>query len=73
MKYVIFLNLQFGFEIPVVFHSVVPHESISMAGCKAVAAGFYTPDQGAHGESIGLGLRSRPQDTEIITSNGPRL
>ena len=55
-----------GFELPELFHQVVQHTTAAR-GRKVVGAGFF---DGTHagGESVGLGIKSRPVDTEIIRS-----
>ena len=62
-------------DIAIVFPNHIQHNTMAtMIGCKPISAGFVEidgtkndePRAIAFGESISLGLKSRPQDSKII-------
>ena len=65
MKYIIFddgLN-----ENPVIFPTHIPHTKVALLPLgEPISAGFLDENLTAGGESVGLKLKSRPEDTEII-------
>jgi hypothetical protein len=64
MKYIIFRVKHF--ELPVIFHEVLPHDTIAVKDGTPVAAGFIDEAGVCSGRSVGLKLESRQQDTEIV-------
>lgn len=63
MKYIIIEYM--SMEVPVFFPDIVPHGIF--AYLNPISAGFTEATvNGAHGSSVGLKLKSRPQDAEII-------
>ena len=62
-------------DVAVIFSNHIQHDSMAMTiGCKPISAGFVEidgtkngePRAIAFGESVSLGLKSRPQDSKII-------
>ncbi len=68
MKYIIVDNGQW--DAPVIFDEGVQHFNMAQnVPGKVIAAGFirWTPDGlECYGDSVSLGIASRPEDTEII-------
>ena len=66
-KYIIVDNR--GLEMPIVFNPILEHRRIA-ENFGVVSAGWcYRDDQGnfhCHGESVGLKIKSRPEDDPII-------
>jgi hypothetical protein len=70
-KYIVF-NCD-GIETPVVFPEHVIHKEVALKtefeNCKPISAALFDWNRGEvvlEGESRSLGLRSRPQDAELI-------
>ena len=69
VKYIVVKEPVFGMEVPVTFPEVIPHPTVEIKNGQVVSAGFYSATLGAYGGSTGLGLNSRPQDTELIRTH----
>jgi len=70
MKYVV-VKTEFDDLVPIIFPETIPHRTIPKESYNhtAVSAGFCALKQGkwvAYGESIGLKLKSRPEDTDLL-------
>ncbi len=74
MKYIIFD--QNGLELPVVFPEMIGHDSMKnvFGNCPVVSAGFcrfHAQDVGVviacWGESVSLGVKSRLEDSEVLS------
>ena len=54
-------------EIPILFHQCVQHKDVAgRLSDSVVSAGFWNGTS-AYGESVGLNLKSRPEDTDLIS------
>jgi hypothetical protein len=72
-KYVIVEHEDMGIPIPVLLPSVLEHKMAARAGRqgKAISAGFCAIDTATGvisvwGESVSLGIKSRPEDAEAL-------
>lgn len=69
MKYVIFQDNKTGLMQPVIFGEHTTHSDASIVNAKPISAGFfYIKGSGftVTGESESLGLKSRPEDAELL-------
>lgn len=62
-KYLI-VRGQFKLEVAILFSPIIQHSEMT-AGLPVIAGGFFDGSQ-AYGHSESLGVRSRPEDTDII-------
>ncbi len=79
MKYIMFVKPQkhLTLFIPIIFPNLLVHSDMrdilckdsSFADCSVRSAGFLAMDGQAHGESESLGVKSHPDDTDIIAMN----
>jgi hypothetical protein len=72
MKYIILEECDM--EVAIIFDELLKHKQIA-AGRKVISAGFVQLTNigpAAYGESDGLGIKSRPQDSDIIKESMAR-
>ena len=69
MKYIILNEMEI--EVAVLFDELLTHDQVA-GGRAAVSAGFCNAEGTAWGQSVGLRLKARPQDTAIIQASMAR-
>jgi hypothetical protein len=73
MKYIIVEAL--GYEIPFIFPGVIQHSTMRQRLCmgQVVSAGYVCLNENGllecQGESVGMKIKSRPQDSDLIRSH----
>jgi len=65
MKYIIAMNEDLEIEFPVLFPDAIQHADVTVERSTVVSAGFFDGIS-CWGQSVSLGLCSRPEDTKIV-------
>lgn len=71
-KYIVFRD-EFEIEIPVLFTDVVHHNAVSCGNRNAISAGiaaFMDGNITCYGQSLALGLHSRPEEDAALIKRG---